>query len=175
MQFQLLSGKGIPTLQFTAVSVNNCAKALIQVLQIGIRSMCLEEAHRVRRENLALCTMSQYRSGDFDIDAALEQLPDPVFLTLDVDVLDWSVVRSTGTPEPGGLRWDEALDLSRKIFMKKDVVGFDVVEFSYNEHDPNSPFAVAKLIYKMLGFKLEAWIRRGLMEWPQTPRGSLPG
>jgi agmatinase len=121
-------------------------------LQIGIRSLSLEEAERIKKENIALYTMHEYRNGTYDLQLALQQLPDPVFLTLDVDVFDWSVVRSTGTPEPGGLLWDEALTLLQQIFTKKQVIGFDVVELSYQEHDRNSPFAVAKLIYKMLGF-----------------------
>lgn len=121
-------------------------------LQIGIRSLSLEEAERIKKENIALYTMHEYRNGTCDLQLALQQLPDPVFLTLDVDVFDWSVVRSTGTPEPGGLLWDEALTLLQQIFTKKQVIGFDVVELSYQEHDHNSPFAVAKLIYKMLGF-----------------------
>ncbi|MFC1811436.1 agmatinase [Thermodesulfobacteriota bacterium] len=142
-------------------------------LQIGIRSMSSGEAERIKNENLLVCTMSDYRSGNFDVESAIKRLPDPVFITVDVDVFDWSVIRSTGTPEPGGFFWDEAVSLLRKIFMEKNVVGFDVVELSYSKDDRNSPFAVAKLIYKMLGFKLAAGVNRGLLDWPDKPRGSL--
>lgn len=142
-------------------------------LQIGIRSMSSEEADRIRRENLMICTMSAYRSGDFNVEDAIEKLPDPVYITVDVDVFDWSVISSTGTPEPGGFLWDEALSLLQNIFMQKNVIGFDVVELSYTEHDRNSPFAVAKLIYKMLGFKLAAGVNRGVLDWPDKPRGNL--
>ena len=142
-------------------------------LQVGIRSMSVEEADRIEREKLPVCTMADYRSGRFDVDAALSALPDPVYLTFDTDVFDWSVVRSTGTPEPGGMSWDEAVDLLHKVFTCKDVVGLDVVELSADPHDRNSPFAVAKLIYKMLGFKLAAAVNRGLCDWPRAPRGSL--
>lgn len=144
-------------------------------LQIGIRSMSLKEAQKIARENLAVCTMEEYRTGSFEMDAALESLPDPVFLTIDVDVFDWSVIRSTGTPEPGGFSWDEALELLKKIFGRKRVVGFDVVELSCDESDRNSPFAVAKLIYKMLGFKLASSVAQGLIRWPDKPAGSLFG
>lgn len=122
-------------------------------LQIGMRSMATEEARRIRQENLALCTMRRWRRGDFDLQAALAALPTTVFLTVDVDVFDWSVIASTGTPEPGGMLWDEALDLLQTIFETKEVVGCDVVELAFRPHDLNSPFAVAKLIYKMIGFK----------------------
>lgn len=142
-------------------------------LQIGIRSMSMKEARRIERENIAVCTMSDYRRGKFDLDTAMDSLPNPVYLTFDVDVFDWSVVHSTGTPEPGGLLWDEAMTLLQKIFTKKNIVGFDVVELSGNRHDRNSAFAVAKLIYKMLGFKLDVEVHRGLLRWPEKPSGNL--
>lgn len=142
-------------------------------LQIGIRSMSKEEAHRIEREGLAVCTMSMYRDGTFDMDAALDQLPHPVFLTVDVDAFDWSVIQSTGTPEPGGFRWDEAMALLSKIFDRKRVVGFDVVELAARPHDANSPFAVAKLIYKMLGFKLASAMGKDPHGWPKKPQGIL--
>ena len=100
---------------------------------------------------------------------------EPARRTVDVDAFDWSVVRSTGTPEPGGFYWDEALELLEKIFSRKKVVGFDVVELAAQPHDANSPFAVAKMIYKMLGFKLMAGGRNGVPDWPERPRGNLFG
>ncbi|MFZ0613363.1 MAG: agmatinase [Desulfobacterales bacterium] len=155
-----------------------CAMARIRettsdTLQLGIRSMSIEEARRVERENLALCTMSAFRTGAFDIDAALARLPDPVFVTIDVDAFDWSVIRSTGTPEPGGFTWDEALGLLQKIFDRKNVVAFDVVELACVPQDLNSPFAVAKLIYKLLGFKLARAVRDKLGSWPEKPCGTV--
>jgi agmatinase len=122
-------------------------------LQIGIRSMSKSEAERIKNDNLQVCTMKDLRRGTFNIHAALQNLPDPVFITLDVDVFDWSVVRSTGTPEPGGLLWDESMHLLSRIFDTKQVIGFDIVEFLYDKNDSNSPFAVAKVIYKMIGFQ----------------------
>ena len=142
-------------------------------LQIGIRSMSIEEAAEIARDNIPLCTMEEYRSGKFDLDAALDRLSDPVFITMDADVFDWSVIRSTGTPEPGGLLWDEALELLKKIFTRRKVVGFDVVELSADEGDRNSPFAVAKLLYKMLGYKLAATVAQGSLQWPEAPAGTL--
>ncbi len=122
-------------------------------VQIGIRSLSADEARRVRREGLSLCTLQQWRTGAFDLEEALARLPEHVFITVDVDVFDWSVVSGTGTPEPGGLLWDEGLGILKSIFNAKKVVGFDVVELSYRKGDLNSPFAVAKLIYKMIGFQ----------------------
>jgi len=128
-------------------------------LQIGIRSLSIEEAALINKERLAVGFMHQVRAGGFDFDAALKQLPDAIYLTIDVDAFDWSVVRSTGTPEPGGLLWDEAITMLRRLFETKTVVGCDVVELSHRDDDPNSPFAVAKLIYKLIGFKFGNTLR----------------
>lgn len=142
-------------------------------LQIGIRSMSAAEANRIAEQQLPVCTMDAFRRRTFDLKAALRALPDTVYLSLDVDVFDWSVVRSTGTPEPGGLQWDEAMTLLHHIFFTKNVIGFDVVELAHEPGDMNSPFAVAKLIYKMLGFKLAAAVNQGLTDWPHKPGGNL--
>jgi agmatinase len=142
-------------------------------LQIGIRSMSAKEAKRVEQEGLSLYTMTEYRKKDAEIKEFIEKLPDPVFVTLDVDVFDWSVIRSTGTPEPGGLLWDEGLELLKYVFFHKNVIGFDVVELSHEENDRNSPFAVAKLIYKMLSFKLAPYVSKNLLEWPAKPIGRI--
>lgn len=144
-------------------------------LQIGIRSLSREEALRIRDEQIAVCTMHAYRSGRFDLDSALAALPDPVYLTVDVDAFDWSVIRSTGTPEPGGFSWDEGLTLLQRIFERKAVVACDVVELAHQPRDRNSPFAAAKLIYKMLGFKLDAAVKRGRTSWPEFPCGAILG
>jgi agmatinase len=122
-------------------------------LQIGIRSCSKQEADKIKVEGINVCTMHMFRTKMFNLDDALEKLPNPVFITLDVDALDWSIIASTGTPEPGGFLWDEITLLLHIIFSNKNVIGFDVVELAANEYDRNSPFAVAKLIYKMIGFK----------------------
>ncbi|HDR15436.1 MAG TPA: agmatinase [Desulfobacteraceae bacterium] len=142
-------------------------------LQVGIRSMSVEEARLAARENLALFTMHGIRAGVFDSAKALQALPRDVYITVDVDVFDWSVISSTGTPEPGGMQWDEALRFLSEVFSTKNVVGFDVVELSSSESDRNSPFAVAKLIYKMLGFKLASEIARRNLSWPVSPAGPI--
>lgn len=142
-------------------------------LQIGIRSLCREEADLIARENIPVCFMDDFRSGAFDLLEAVRRLPDPVFITLDVDALDWSVVRSTGTPVPGGFFWHEAISLLDMIFREKDVIGFDVVELSQDPPDRNSAFAVAKLVYRMLGFKLASAVAAGRINWPKRPAGPI--
>ncbi len=128
-------------------------------LQLGIRALSEEEAKTA--EALPLCTMQRWRSGGFDVEKALDQLPADVYVTFDVDAFDWSVIWSTGTPEPGGFGWYEALALLRRIFASKRVVGFDVVELAPDPRDRNSSFAAARLVYKMIGFAVA--VERGAL------------
>jgi len=72
-----------------------------------------------------------------------------------------------------GFSWDKGPSLLHQIFNRKQIIGFDVVELSYNEHDDNSPFAAAKLIYKMLGFRLLKLISDRSLPWPSFPQGSI--
>ena len=142
-------------------------------LQIGIRSISAEEAEYVRQNNVQLCTMHEFRKNAFNINKAIDSLPDCIYLTVDLDVFDGSVIMNTGTPEPGGFVWDEALTLIERIFYKKNVIGFDVVELSAASWDSYSPFAAAKLIYKMLGFKLLSEVQQRGCGWPERPNGSI--
>lgn len=155
-----------------------CAMARIReytpnTLQIGIRSMSVEESNIIEKDALPVITMHDFRKSWMDLDTALRRLPDPVYVSMDVDVFDWSVIRSTGTPEPGGLLWDEAMTLLEKIFTQKNIIGFDIVELAAQPGDMNSPFAAAKLIYKMLGLKLASKVNHDRIQWPEKPAGKI--
>jgi agmatinase len=122
-------------------------------LQVGVRSLSAEEASRIDEEALSVCSVRQLRDNGGYLGKMLPSIPDPVFLTIDVDVFDWSVVWSTGTPEPGGLLWDEALRLFGEVFGRCTVAGFDVVELAPRNGDVNSPFAVARLVNHLIGLR----------------------
>jgi agmatinase len=140
-------------------------------LQLGIRSLSAAEADQIARKEWAVLTMASLRSGELDLEEQLARLADPVYVTVDVDAFDWSVIRSTGTPEPGGFLWDEGLELLQRIFRTKAVAGFDVVELSAEAGDRNSAFAAAKLVYRMLGMRLAAEVARSVIDWPREPCG----
>jgi agmatinase len=90
------------------------------------------------------------------MDKSIDLMTDDVYLTIDLDALDPSIMPSTGTPEPGGLSWDTTIRYLKKVFARKNVVGFDIVEFAPIEglHAPD--FLVAKLYYKLLSYKFYA-------------------
>lgn len=120
-----------------------------RVLQIGIRSLSAEEAALSHKRGYRIIHARKIARGDLDPSSFLAGLPRHIYITFDVDVFDPSVVRATGTPEPGGLGWYTALAMLEEIFAKKRVIGFDVVELCGG--DTVSAFAVARLIYRMIG------------------------
>lgn len=95
-------------------------------------------------------------------EAVLETLGDPVYITIDLDFFDPSVVPSVGTPEPGGFQWVETLSFLRKVASSRRIVGFDVVELSPKPGFVASDFLAAKLIYKLIGYVFEDTPRKGL-------------
>jgi agmatinase len=85
------------------------------------------------------------------IDNAVSMLTDNVYVTIDLDVFDPSIMPSTGTPEPGGLGWYQVLRLLRSVAESKRIVGFDVVELCPS--DSWAPdFLAAKLVYILLSY-----------------------
>ena len=76
-----------------------------------------------------------------------------VFISFDVDAFDPGIIPSTGTPEPGGLLWWPTLEILKTVFKNKNVIGADVVELAPIKGLHHPDFTVAKLVYKMIGYK----------------------
>ena len=125
----------------------------IPSVQVGIRSISAEEA-RALDENLpTMIFWAKDIVGRIDwIDAAIDALTENVYLTIDIDGLDPSLVPTTGTPEPGGLGWYETLYLIRKLAENRRIIGMDLVEFSKAENSDAPAFLCAKLVYKSLAY-----------------------
>lgn len=124
-------------------------KELCDAVQIGIRSMDREEVERIDPDRIVYAH-DLHKHGMNAATEALEMLSDTVYLTIDLDVLDPSVMPSTGTPEPGGLDWYALTGLIRKVAREKRIIGMDVVELLPREHDPAPDFLAAKLIYRAI-------------------------
>ena len=76
----------------------------------------------------------------------------PVFLTFDLDGFDSSLMQATGTPEPGGIMWEDALDIIREASKISNIVGADVVELAPVKALHSCDFLSAKLCYKILTY-----------------------
>lgn len=127
------------------------ASQTTNLIQVGIRSMDAIEK-TVMDEDKTYFAHQMVEDSTW-MDSAIDQMTDNVFITIDLDVFDPSIMPSTGTPEPGGLLWYETLDFLRQIFEEKNVVGFDIVELCPNKDEKSSDFLAAKLYYKMLSYK----------------------
>jgi agmatinase len=127
------------------------ASQLCPITQIGIRSMCEEELGLFKEDRIfyahAIAGQTDWQQK------ALQTLSKNVYITIDLDVFDPSVLPSTGTPEPGGLRYYEVLHFLRSVFAHYNVVGFDVVELCPNPNERASDFLAARLIYQLMTYK----------------------
>ncbi len=126
----------------------------VDIVAVGIRALTSDEA-RLGREgrNIEIFYADDIQGDDRWMDRVVERLTSNVYITFDVDCFDPSLVPSTGTPEPGGMTWYPVLRLLRRVFEAADVRAVDVVELAPipGIHAPD--FLVAKLIYKMIGYK----------------------
>jgi agmatinase len=135
----------------------------IPTVHVGIRSISREEIDYAREKNLLI--ISNRRLPDFDswMPEALDRLTEDVYVTFDVDFFDGSLVPGTGTPEPGGGSWGDALEILRRVASERRIVGADVVEHAPLPGNRAPDFLVAKLCYKLLGYALHPKKARSLV------------
>lgn len=136
---------------------HGCAMARIRehgdAVQVGIRSLSYEESELIRKNNYKIIWDKDRKDISSCIKEILGGLKKDVYITIDTDVFDPGFLPSVGTPEPGGLLWYDILDITKAVFKNKNVVGLDVVELCPSAVNKASDFIIAKLIYKMLGYK----------------------
>ncbi len=116
------------------------------LVQIGVRSYSREERDFLRGAG-GTRVFPFWNEGAWE---AIRRLPENVYLSIDFDAVDPSILRAVGTPEPGGLAWDELMDLLTFVFEKKRVVGMDAVELAPAGHDETSSFIAAKIVYEAI-------------------------
>ena len=141
---------------------NSHASAMARVLDVadvvgvGLRAVSAEEMEvAASRDGVHLIWADEMWADDRWMDRALELLGPRVYITYDVDYLDPSLMPSTGTPEPGGGDWYRTLRFLKRVFREREVVGCDVVELAPTPglHAPD--FLVAKLVYKLIGYRFQ--------------------
>lgn len=129
---------------------------------VGIRSLSAEEA-AFRRGAAGITTISaaeiarvRYDAAALDAlwDRAVAGLPEHIYITVDLDVFDPSLMEAVGTPEPGGLDWWEVTGLLRRACAQRRVIGADVVELAPSEGPESCAFAAARLTYALVGYAL---------------------
>ena len=124
------------------------------ITAVGIRALTQEEAEFARsRDNIHIFYADNIHEGTAWIDDVMKTLGDDVYITFDVDGFDPALVPATGTPEPGGLQWYPVMKLLRRVFAERNVVSADVVELAPIPGYHAADFLVAKLVYKMIGYR----------------------
>ncbi|HYM80644.1 MAG TPA: agmatinase [Candidatus Limnocylindria bacterium] len=131
-------------------------RELVPAVSVGIRSMSEEEAEELQARPQPIWTTRQFRALGGRWQPILDSLTDEVFVTFDLDGLDPSILPATGTPEPGGLDWYEAVDLLLAVGARSRIVGFDVVELAPIPGQVASDFLAARLTYRLIGIALGA-------------------
>lgn len=126
---------------------------LCPITQVGIRSMSLEESDFIAARGLKPFIFNRENMSP-SADSIIQTLSPNVYITIDLDVFDPSIMSSVGTPEPGGMLWQEALSLLAEVSQKRTVVGFDLVELCPDQGTDACSFLAAKLAYKLMGYSL---------------------
>lgn len=124
------------------------------LVQVGIRSHSQEEVRYDEAPNIEAFYAQKIKSGEMPDweDRVLGALSDKVYISIDSDFFDPSIIPSVGTPEPGGFLWYEAIRFLRRVCTEKTVVGFDLTEFSPIEGMHHADFTLARLVYKLIGY-----------------------
>ncbi|HOF21648.1 MAG TPA: agmatinase [Bacteroidales bacterium] len=122
----------------------------VPVVQVGIRSMSAEELPYADRSRI-FPAHELYADREL-YGKALSLLSPDIYITIDLDVLDPSIMPSTGTPEPGGPGYRELMDFLREVAVKRNIVGFDVVELCPSPSNKAPDFVAAKIIYQLLSY-----------------------
>ena len=125
----------------------------VNLYQVGIRAQCKEEAELIKSSPLINTWYAHQIAANANWqDEVVAALPEKIYLTIDADGFDPSVMPAVGTAEPGGLGWFETLQFLKKVCTQKEVVGFDIVECAPKEGEILTQFSLAKLLYKILGY-----------------------
>ena len=133
--------------------MHRCLDLGVHITQIGIRAQCIEESV-ICKNNPNVTTIYAHQmdeEGDW-MKTALSSLKSKVYITIDADGFDPSVMPSVGTPEPNGVTWKQATKLLRKVASKREVMSFDIVEMLPRETDTLTEYNCAKLAYKLIGY-----------------------
>ncbi|MEW5841866.1 MAG: agmatinase [Bacteroidota bacterium] len=126
-----------------------------KIVQVGMRAQSIEENEFRKQKQIRTFYSREIKMGMYGDDwqeIVARNLTENVYVTFDLDGFDPSILPATGTPEPGGLFWDETMYLLKIIGLDKNIIGFDVTELAPSKAHPASNYTAAKLVYKILNY-----------------------
>ena len=123
-----------------------------RVVPVGVRSLCAEEHAFITESDLPVHYWPPDVPFDRYVDSVVDDLGRDVYVSVDLDVLDPSIMSAVGAPEPGGMLWEHVTALLHRVGRRRRVVGFDIVELSPHEGPEACAYTAAKLTYKLMGY-----------------------
>lgn len=130
-----------------ACAARRCQEGGIKnIVWVGTRNTSLGEQQYINHEQVNY-------GNTYDLKKILSQLSEHVYISFDVDCFDVSTMPATGTPEPGGISWYQAMEIFEAVTREKNVVGADIAECAPIEKLHGYDFLVAKLAFKLIGYK----------------------
>lgn len=149
-------------------SIHNHACVMRRILDMGlptlpiaIRAICQEEADLIKAKSIPVIWAREIAKDPDWIEKAIALIPTQrVFITIDLDGLDPTLIPGVGTPEPGGLNWYALITFLRRVFETHQVIGCDVMELAPVNDSVVSQFTAAKLVYKLIGYQAttKGWV-----------------
>lgn len=125
----------------------------IKFTQVGIRSISEEEKPFIKKNKIKMFFARDIYNNENWFKDVLDSLTDNVYITIDLDVFDPGIMPTVGTPEPGGLDWYKVINFLKEVFIKKNVLGCDVMELSPVKDNIAPDFLAARLVYKLIAYK----------------------
>lgn len=140
--------------RFNHACVMARVREMCPIVQVGIRSMDIVERPFCDEDRIFYAKDIAGADPSW-MDEVINKLSETVYVTIDLDGFDPSILPATGTPEPGGLSYYEVINLLKKLIASKKLVGFDVVELCPIEDNKASDFLATKLIYQLLSYQFK--------------------
>lgn len=143
--------------QWGHASVARRMSEICPVVQIGVRSLSAEENNFIEQGGVTTFFwgshyMGNSHSSSQDLGDIVQYLSSHVYVSLDLDVMDPSIMPDVGTPEPGGMTWEDVTSVIRIVAERRNIVGCDVSELSPTNDMSSSSYIAAKLVYKLIAY-----------------------
>lgn len=126
------------------------ARQWCPIVQVGLRAIEAAEVDTLERDRVFFAHEIVQNVDASWMDRAIDLLTDDVYITIDLDAFDPSLIPATGTPEPGGLSWSDVDRFLQRVTARRRVAAFDVVELLPMPGHHASAFTAAKLVYRLI-------------------------
>lgn len=144
-----------------AAVMRRCHELGVPIHSLGVRALAPDdlEMRRAHPDSISFQDAAEIVPAGIARIELPQGFPEAVYLTIDVDGLDPSVISATGTPEPGGLGWYQTLALITSLARSRRIVAFDLVELAPMAGRHSDDFSAARLVYQVMGIvaRSRAW------------------